>query len=144
MYEIGSSINKGSGNITTSARRRLKEWARRVKKDILALTVAYKDPRVPWYARVLIVGILGYAFSPIDLIPDFIPVLGLLDDLILLPLGIMLAIKLTPPIVMQESRLQAERMLEQRKPSSWRGALGIIFIWLLCASLVVLWFLRWH
>lgn len=106
--------------------------------------MAYKDPRVPWYARVLIIGVLGYAFSPIDLIPDFIPVIGLLDDLILLPLGIVLAIKLIPPIVMQESRLQAESMLEQRKPSSWRGALVIILIWLLCAGLIGMWFLRWR
>ncbi|WP_218027635.1 YkvA family protein [Dictyobacter alpinus] len=99
---------------------------------------------MPWYARAFIIGLLGYAFSPIDLIPDFIPVIGLLDDLILLPLGILLAIKMIPPLVLQESRIQAQQMLDQHRPLSWRGALIIVLIWLTCAALIVLWFLRWR
>jgi len=105
--------------------------------------LAYKDRRVPWYARIFIISLLGYAFSPLDLIPDFIPVLGYLDDLVLLPLGILLAIKLIPPAVLEESRAQAEARISQGKPTNWIGALIIVLIWLLCVGLVALLFFRW-
>jgi uncharacterized membrane protein YkvA (DUF1232 family) len=113
------------------------ERVRHLKRELYALILAYKDRRVPWYARIFLFGLLAYAFSPLDLIPDFIPVLGLLDDLILLPLGILLAIKLIPPVVMQESRARAEELLtQQQKPISWGGAVVIALIWLLCAALI--------
>lgn len=123
--------------------REISRKAKLLKRDIYALTLAYKDPRVPWYARLVMLCVLGYAFSPIDLIPDFVPVLGYLDDLILLPLGILLAIKLIPPVVLEECRVQAQTRMEQKKPISWIGAAVIVLIWLLCAGLVVLLFVRW-
>jgi uncharacterized membrane protein YkvA (DUF1232 family) len=83
---------------------RLKDWARIIKRDLLALYLASRDPRVPWYAKAMAVLVAGYALSPIDLIPDFIPVLGYLDDVILVPLGVLLAIRLIPPAIMAEHR----------------------------------------
>ncbi|NLU50357.1 MAG: DUF1232 domain-containing protein [Syntrophomonadaceae bacterium] len=79
-----------------------KEWARRLKQDVHAVYRAYRDPRIPWYTRLLAVLVVGYACSPIDLIPDFIPVLGYLDDLILLPLGIALVLRMIPPDIRAE------------------------------------------
>lgn len=119
-----------------------KERARRLKREIYALTLASKDPRVPWYARLFIICLLGYAFCPLDLIPDFIPVFGYLDDLIVLPLGILLAIKLIPPSVLEESRTRAQEIIHQGKPTSWISVLVIVLIWLLCAGLVALVFFR--
>src|SRR3954452_2460287 len=87
--------------------RRLRDWARAVTRDVHALGIAARDPRTPWYARALALGIAAYALSPIDLIPDFIPVLGYLDEVILLPLAIMLAVRLVPPKVMAEHRATA-------------------------------------
>ena len=87
--------------------RRLESWARRLKVEVYALYLAYRDPRVPWYARVFAAVVVGYAFSPIDLIPDPVPVLGYLDDLILVPLGVALAIKMIPPPVLAECRKKA-------------------------------------
>jgi len=89
-----------------SALENLKRWARKLKSHMKALDLARKDPRVPWGAKVVLVLVVAYALSPIDLIPDFIPVLGLLDDLILLPLGIALAIRLMPKEVWTECQLQ--------------------------------------
>ena len=86
----------------------LKNKARQLKTEVYAIYLAYKDPRVPWYARILAVCVVGYAFSPIDLIPDPIPILGYLDDLILVPLGIALALKMIPKEVMAEYREQAK------------------------------------
>ena len=119
-----------------------KARARQLKRDVFALMLAYKDPRVPWYARLFVVCLLGYAFSPIDLIPDFIPILGLLDDFILLPMGIFLAIKLIPPSVLAEYREQAQKRVEQGKPKNWIGAVAIVLVWLLCAGLVGLFVVR--
>jgi uncharacterized membrane protein YkvA (DUF1232 family) len=129
--------------MTTEPRKTWKERVRQLKRELYALMLAYKDRRTPWYARVFVVCLLSYAFSPLDLIPDFIPVLGLLDDLILLPLGIMLAIKMIPPVVLQESRVQAEELLAQGKPTSWFGALVIVLAWLLLAVLVGWLIVRW-
>ena len=83
---------------------RLKQWAAALKRDIKAIYLASRDPRVPWYAKALAVAVAGYALSPIDLIPDFIPVLGYLDDLIVVPLGVAFLLKLIPPEVMAELR----------------------------------------
>ena len=114
---------------------RLQSWARQVKQELYALALAYQDPRVPWYARLVAVCVVAYAFSPIDLIPDPIPVLGYLDDLILVPLGIALAIRLIPPAVMAECRARA--VATGRRPVNWVAAGVIIAIWLMLAVLAV-------
>jgi uncharacterized membrane protein YkvA (DUF1232 family) len=106
---------------------RLKDWSRVVKRDVHALYLASRDPRVPWYAKALAVCVAGYALSPIDLIPDFIPVLGYLDDVILVPLGILLVIRLIPPEIMAEHRELAAA--SQDRPVSRTAALVIAFIW---------------
>ena len=115
-----------------------KQQARRLKAEIYALYLAYKDPRTPWYARVVAACVVGYAFSPIDLIPDPIPILGYLDDLVLVPLGIMLAVKLIPPGVLSECRIKAQEELKQGKPTNWVAAGVIVAIWLLLAALALL------
>lgn len=106
----------------------LKIWARRVKRDVFALYLAARDPRVPWYAKAMAALVAAYALSPIDLIPDFIPVLGHLDDLILVPLGVLAAARMVPPEVMADLRRQAEQRLKER-PSSPAGAVLVILIW---------------
>lgn len=117
---------------------RLDSWrqrARRLKTEVYALYLAYRDPRVPWYARIFAACVVGYAFSPIDLIPDVIPILGYLDDLVLVPLGIVLALRMIPSDVMAESRERARAALREGKPVNWVAA-GVIFgIWLLLAAL---------
>jgi len=109
-----------------------KERARQLKKEIYALYFAYKDPRVPLYAKVLAAIVVGYALSPIDLIPDFIPVLGYLDDLILVPLGIMLVLRMIPQNVMVECQEKAEKAIAQgqSKPTNWVAASLIVCTWL--------------
>ena len=108
---------------------RLKRWARTLKRDVHALYLAARDPRVPWIAKALAVLVAGYALSPIDLIPDFIPVLGYLDDLIIVPLGIWLAVQLIPPEIMAEHRATADASL--RRPVSKAGAVAVVTIWTL-------------
>lgn len=119
-----------------------KQQARRIKLEIYALYLAYRDPRVPWYARLLAACVVAYTFSPIDLIPDFIPVLGYLDDLILIPIGITLVLKLIPPEVMTECREKAKRILDQDKPTNWIAAGVIIVLWLFLASLAIIGLLK--
>lgn len=116
----------------------LKKRARRLKAELYALYLAYRDPRVPWYARVFAACVVAYAISPIDLIPDFIPVLGYLDDLILVPLGIMLTLQMIPPEVMAECRERAKETSRNGRPTNWIAAGVIIGIWLLLAALSVL------
>ena len=107
---------------------RLRDWARAIKRDVHAVYLASRDPRVPWLAKVLAICIAAYALSPIDLIPDFIPVLGYLDDAILLPLGILLVVRMIPPDIMAEHRAAAQ--VAQARPQSLAGALAIIAIWI--------------
>jgi len=107
---------------------RLRDWARAIKRDVHAVYLASRDPRVPWLAKVLAICIAAYALSPIDLIPDFIPVLGYLDDAILLPLGILLVVRMIPPDIMAEHRAAAQ--IAQARPQSLAGALAIIAIWI--------------
>ena len=114
----------------------LKTWARALKRDVIALWLAARDPRVSWYAKALCAAVAAYALSPIDLIPDFIPILGYLDDLIIVPLGIWTAIKLIPELVMTALRRKA---LEQAKPVSRGGLAAILVVWLGAAALT-LWF----
>lgn len=112
-----------------SGLRRLKDWARSIKLDVHALYLAARDARVPWYAKALAAGVAAYALSPIDLIPDFVPVIGYLDDLLIVPLGIMLAVRLIPPEIMLEHRATAA--LSDGRPKSKVGAAAIITIWLI-------------
>lgn len=118
----------------------LKQRARRLKSETLALYLAARHPQTPWYAKLLVGGIVAYALSPIDLIPDFIPVVGYLDDIILLPLGIALAIKMIPEAVLSECRARAQDMLSNGKPVSRIAAVVIVIIWLLLAALCARWF----
>ena len=115
-----------------------KYWAREIKVDVYALYLAYKDPRVPLYARVFAACVVAYAFSPLDLIPDPIPVLGYLDDLILIPLGVILAVRMIPPVVLAESRDQARSVMQAGKPVNRIAAVVIIALWLLLALLAVI------
>ena len=112
---------------------RAKQWARVVKRDVHALYLAGRDPRVPWHAKVLALLVAGYALSPIDLVPDFVPVVGYLDDVILVPLGIVLVVKLIPPGIMAEHRASAAAA--QDRPVSRVAAVIIAGIWLACAAL---------
>ena len=115
--------------------RRLESWARALKVEVYALYLAYKDPRVSWYARVFAAVVVGYAFSPIDLIPDVIPVLGYLDDIILIPLGVALAIKMIPPHELAECREKARDAKD--KPVSKVAAAVVIAVWIALAALAV-------
>lgn len=117
-----------------------KLWAKSLKRDVVALWLAARDRRVPWYAKAVAGGIAAYALSPIDLIPDFIPVLGYLDDLVIVPLGILLAVRLVPPNVMAELRMDAAARLE--RPSGRAGLVVILAIWLFCIIFVGMAFLR--
>jgi uncharacterized membrane protein YkvA (DUF1232 family) len=122
------------------ALKRLRQWARTVKRDVLILYLAARDPRVPWYAKVVAAGVAAYALSPIDLIPDFIPVLGYLDDVIIVPLGIGLALRLIPPSLLEEHRHTAIERSQQR-PTSYVGAAIILSMWCVAAVALLLWFM---
>src|ERR671932_2196283 len=118
----------------------MQAWKQRVKqlkKETYAIYLACKDPRVPWYARVFAGFVVAYAFSPIDLIPDVIPILGYLDDLVLVPLGIMLVLKMIPPAVLAECHEKAEAVMVQGKPTSRLAAIVIVGIWLLLGIFAV-------
>lgn len=120
---------------------RARSWARLVKRDGVTLWFAARHPRTPWYAKALGAAVVAYALSPIDLIPDVIPVLGYLDELILLPLLVALAVRLLPADVLAECRRDAEAWMASAagKPRSWVGAVVIVVIWLLAASLLLAW-----
>lgn len=123
----------------SSAIARLRDWARALKRDVLALARAARDSRTPWYAKALAVFVAAYALSPIDLIPDFIPVIGYLDDLILVPAGIWLCLKLIPPDVMAEHRRAVSERLSTTRPVSRVAAVTIIAIWLAAIALFIRW-----
>ena len=109
-----------------------KQKAAQLKKQTLALYFAWRDPRTPWYAKGWMIAVVAYAFSPIDLIPDFIPVLGYLDDAIILPIGIFIAIRLIPEEVMAESRVKAQAWFDSNKgkPKNLVAAVLIILLWI--------------
>ncbi|WP_110633603.1 YkvA family protein [Salinicola salarius] len=109
-----------------------KQWARTIKRDVHAVWLAARDPRTPWFAKVLAVVIAAYAVSPIDLVPDFIPVLGYVDDIIIVPLGILLVVKLIPPEIMNEHRETADEASE--RPTSRIAAGVFIAIWIAFAT----------
>lgn len=117
----------------------LKQQARKLKKETYAIYLACKDPRVPWYARLLAGCIVAYAFSPIDLIPDFIPIIGYLDDLIIVPLVIWLVLKMIPAAVLNECREKAEAAMSGGKPTSKIAAVIIVSLWIVLGILIVIW-----
>jgi uncharacterized membrane protein YkvA (DUF1232 family) len=112
----------------------LKAWADDLRADMSALYLAYPDPRVPWYAKVLVAVIVAYALSPIDLIPDFIPVIGYFDDLLLVPAGIALAAKLIPEEVLEEHRVNARLRRAEGHPRSRLGAVLVVTLWVVLAA----------
>ena len=123
--------------------QRLKIWAAALKREVMTLWFACRDPRTPWYARVLTILIVAYALSPIDLIPDFIPVLGYLDELILLPVGIYLVLKLVPTEALADARARAQAWVDSRKPKprNWIAAAVIVLVWVavLWAAFLLIW-----
>ena len=116
----------------------LRLWAKTVERDVIAVWLAARDPRTPWYAKLVAGGVAAFALSPIDLIPDFVPVLGYLDDVIIVPLGIVLVLKLIPSDLMTEFRAEAAQIEE--RPKSYAGAAIVITLWI-GAALLILWLL---
>jgi len=118
----------------------LKQRARRLKAEALALYLAARHPKTPWYAKLLAAAIVAYAFSPIDLIPDFIPVLGYLDELVLIPLGLALVIRLIPAPILAECRAAAaDAFTPGNRPVSYAAGALIVLIWLMLAALGMVW-----
>lgn len=115
--------------------KKIKVWARNLKKQIFILYFAYKDDRVPLYAKLFTACVVAYAFSPIDLIPDFIPILGYIDDVIIVPLGIMLALKMIPESVITDCEDKAEELMKKGKPKNWIVGSIIILVW----GLLLIW-----
>lgn len=116
---------------------RIKVWASALKMDVHAVYLAARDPRVPWLAKTLAIAVTAYALSPIDLIPDFVPVLGYLDDILIVPLGIWLVVRLVPDEVMDEYRIKAREAA--KRPISKAGLVAIIALWI-AAALLLGWF----
>jgi uncharacterized membrane protein YkvA (DUF1232 family) len=116
---------------------RTRRWALSIKRDVVAVWIAARDPRVPWFAKALAFAVAAYALSPVDLIPDFIPVLGYLDELIIVPLGLLLVIRLVPPDLMLEFRAEAVRRASA--PRSIVAAFVIVTIWISAAVLLLWW-----
>lgn len=113
----------------------VRDWSRRIQRDVVAVYFAARDPQTPLSVRVLAVAVAAYALSPIDLIPDFIPVLGYLDDLLIVPLGLLLVIRLLPPQVLDSARRKAEVALE--RPRSHGAAVVFILVWVACAAVLL-------
>jgi len=116
----------------------LKSWAKSITDDAIALFLAARDPRTPWYAKATAACVAAYALSPIDLIPDFIPVLGYIDDLLIVPVGIWIAVRLMPAELMDEFRAAAEKV--EARPRSRLDALLVVAVWLVAAGLLTWWF----
>jgi uncharacterized membrane protein YkvA (DUF1232 family) len=114
----------------------LRQWAKTLRRELFTVFYAYRDPRTPWYARVLGALVVAYAFSPIDLIPDFIPVIGYLDDLVLVPLGIALVMKMIPREVVDDARRLAEQRVGVPRPRNWVVGGIIIALWAALAAVI--------
>ncbi|MFJ7309714.1 YkvA family protein [Peribacillus frigoritolerans] len=114
---------------------KIKTWARSLKRQIFILYFACKDERVPWHAKVFTACVVAYAFSPIDIIPDFIPILGYLDDVILVPIGIMIALRMISKNVLTDCEVKAEEMMKNGKPKNWIVGSLIVMIWVL----IIIW-----
>ncbi len=124
----------------TTALGRISAWARGIKRDAVAVWFAARDPKTPWPAKVLAMAVAAYALSPIDLIPDFIPVLGYLDDLLIVPLGLMLVIRLLPADVLAQARASAAALLA--RPRSVVAAACVVVVWVAGAAAFGYWLLR--
>ncbi|HBL65932.1 MAG TPA: hypothetical protein DDZ58_08520 [Achromobacter sp.] len=124
-----------------SINSQLRGWAKRIKRDGVTLWFAGKNPRTPWYAKALGLFVVAYALSPIDLIPDFIPVLGYVDDVLLLPILIWLAVKLLSPEVLAECRAQADEWMRGKgsKPRSRVGAILVVMTWIAIGAAAWFW-----
>lgn len=133
--EAGETYADGEGGVT------LREWARSLKRDVVALWIAARDPRVPWYAKALSGAVAAYALSPIDLIPDFIPVLGYLDDLLIVPAGIWLVVRMIPPPLMVEFRAEADCRV--KRPTSYAAAALIVSLWIAALAATAWLYLHW-
>ncbi|MEB2298636.1 DUF1232 domain-containing protein [Lysinibacillus xylanilyticus] len=110
---------------------KFKAFAKKLKQNLFVLYLSYKDPRTPWYAKLVAILVVAYAFSPIDLIPDLIPILGFFDDLIIVPLGIILALKLIPPHVIEDHKEAAEELKQCKKPKNWFVGILFIIVWVI-------------
>ncbi len=121
---------------------RLKAWARRLKGETLVLALAARHPDTPWYAKLLVIAVVAYALSPIDLIPDFIPVLGYLDELVLIPLGLALAIRLIPPAVLAECRARAGQLTAAGRRAGRVAAVVVMLVWLTVLGLAAWWLIQ--
>jgi uncharacterized membrane protein YkvA (DUF1232 family) len=124
----------------------LADWrcaARRLWREIRTLSLAGRDPRTPWYAKVVALGVVAYALSPLDLIPDVIPILGYLDDLVLVPLGLILALRLIPPAVLADARARAEALDDAPRRARWAGAAIVVALWVLAVAVSVWLLVRW-
>jgi len=119
-----------------------KHSARKLKAETYALYLAYRHPDTPWFAKIFAGLVIAYAFSPIDLVPDFVPILGYLDDLILVPLGIALALKMIPDTVMADCRIQAQISIDEGKPINRLAAVVIVMIWLNLAFVCIFWIME--
>ncbi len=119
----------------------IRQWARRIKQDAVMLWFACRDPRTPWLPKIICMLAVAYALSPIDLIPDFIPVLGYLDDAILLPAMVWLAVKLLPAVVVSDCRAEAAEWMQhhERKPVSRWGVVFVLLVWSLALLLLAWW-----
>ncbi|WP_442593769.1 YkvA family protein [Neobacillus sp. D3-1R] len=118
--------------------QKIKDWAKKLKRNIFTLYFAYKDGRVSLYAKIFTACVVAYAFSPIDIIPDFIPILGYLDDLIIVPIGIWLALKIIPKSVVSDCEVKAEEMMKNGKPKNWFVGALIIILWFLLFTWLLL------
>jgi uncharacterized membrane protein YkvA (DUF1232 family) len=117
--------------------QRANQWARVIRRDVVAVWIAARDPRVPWYAKLLALAVAAYALSPIDLIPDFVPVLGYLDDVVIVPAGILLTVRLIPGNLMDEFRAKAADRAS--RPTSRLGATVILLVWIAALALTAWW-----
>lgn len=116
--------------------KEIKKKAQEIKKDIIILYIAFKKKETPWYAKVMAGITIGYALSPIDLVPDFIPVLGYLDDIVILPLFILLSIKLIPHSIIEGVKLEAENLQQDKRVKEWYYAVPIICIWIAAVIII--------
>lgn len=119
-----------------------RQRAKQLKMEVHTLYMAYRDPRTPWYAKLFIGCVVGYALSPIDVIPDFIPVLGYVDDMIIVPLGVAIALKMIPPGVLDDCREKARQAAGQKKLGNWLAAAVIIAVWIFVALFIIIFFFR--
>ena len=115
-----------------------KRWARQLSAQTYALYLAYRHPRTPWYAKIFAAVVVGYVFSPIDPIPDFIPGVGLLDEMVVVPIGVLIAAKMIPRRVMEECREKAQEVAKGEKPVNRVAVVIVVVVWLLCVALAVL------